>query len=301
VRVLQGHKGTVRCVAYAPDGSHLASGGQDGIVRVWDLGEGTSSELPSKDKKHSVEALTFTPDGKRLIVGMGGQQGGLIVWDWLQKKRRQVVETRLNLGVRSLVHLPDRPLVMAASWDRILLSWEVPGGARGKAGVPQPFETEASGSFIGLAASPNGNTLAATTWESEVFLLDTRTGKVKELMEGEDPVQAVAWSPDGKYIATGEQMSNILVWQAEPLYDVAHPEGHEWVVFALAFGPDGRTLLSGGADATVRVWDVPDGKERACYRWTGQCVTCLAVSPDGMTAAAGGVEGTLVLWDLEEG
>jgi WD40 repeat protein len=294
MRVLPGHLGTIRCVSYAPDG-RLASGAEDGTIRIWNTSSGTAERV-LKGKAGGVETLTFTHDGKWLAAGTA--EGRLVLYDW-EKGRKVAEATGPAGGVRALAHAVDRPAVLVLGWNRGLFWWEIGGSRRRGFPPPQPFAPDFRSMITALAFSPDGATLAGPTWDDEgIALLDARTGEQKGDLYAEDPVLAVAFSADGKFVAAGEQMGAVVIWDVERESDVAHLAGHEWVVFAVAFSRDGTSLISGGADGTVRVWDVAARQQRECYRWTGQCVTCLAISPDGMTAAAGGAEGSLVVWDL---
>ncbi|MCC6417489.1 MAG: serine/threonine protein kinase [Gemmataceae bacterium] len=114
------------------------------------------------------------------------------------------------------------------------------------------------------------------------------------------PVRAVAFSPDGKLVASGGDDELICVWQADTLEEYRLLRGHKGPVRSLAFTPDGR-LLSGGADRTVRLWDVKRRKEVLKLEGHTDPVACLAVSVDGTRALSGGagaVDCTVRLWSL---
>jgi WD40 repeat protein len=132
-----------------------------------------------------------------------------------------------------------------------------------------------------------------------VYLLDPRTGKTKEEIEGGTPVDSLAYAPDGR-LASGDAGGNVVLYDVGTNFDRWMPGGHEGNVFALAFTPDGKRLLSGGLDGTVRVWDAAGLRELHTYTWHKSWVSCLAVSPDGMTAAAGSEDTTVVVWDLAD-
>jgi WD40 repeat protein len=114
------------------------------------------------------------------------------------------------------------------------------------------------------------------------------------------PVNSVAWSADGKRIASGGQDYVIRVWDAETMREQAVLRGHTREVQSVALSRDGRHLLSGGWDETVRWWDVETGQELRRLGGHGQ-VTGVALSPDGHRALSGHHDRTLHLWDLDTG
>lgn len=110
-------------------------------------------------------------------------------------------------------------------------------------------------------------------------------------------VWSAAFSPDGRYIASGSIDRSVRLWEVETrclrLTLVGHTEG----VRAVAFSPDSQSLATAAPDRTVRLWDVPTGKERAVLH--GCSGNALAFSPDGALLAAGGSDDVVRLWEVE--
>jgi WD40 repeat protein len=113
-------------------------------------------------------------------------------------------------------------------------------------------------------------------------------------------VRSVAWSTDGKQIASGGDDDVIRVWDAQTMRERAVLRGHTREVMSVVFSPDGRRILSGGMDETVRWWEAETGQELRRFQGHGQ-VDGVALSPDGRRALSGHHDRTLRLWDLETG
>jgi WD40 repeat protein len=290
VLILRGHINAVRCLAYSPDGRLLASGSDDATARLWDLGGG--SEPTRLEPGGSVEAIGFTPDAKRLVIGTA--RGLLHLYDRARAEYPHTQEAHRNAdGLRCLAHHPSRPLIATGGWDGAVRTWTADSLQRvGR------FENGRE-AITALAFSPDGTTLAAAGFGGSIYLLDAHTCKPRTTLKDYASVLALAYSPDGNWLATAGGGGPISLWDRAGGQAPAALEGHTWTVYALAFTPDGRHLISGSADGTVRQWGV-DGRLLHTFQWHTRWVTCLAVAPDGLTAAAGSEDCTIVIWDLPE-
>ena len=109
-------------------------------------------------------------------------------------------------------------------------------------------------------------------------------------------VLAVAYSPDGRYLASGGCDCKVHIWNANNTNEINTFAGHTEWVDTVAWSPDGRYMASAGADTTVRVWEALSGKIISIYRGHTNIVTSVAWSPDGKFIASASYDKTVQVW-----
>jgi WD40 repeat protein len=346
-RTLATRAGAVSALAFAPDGTRLACAGRDGSVRIWDARSG-AERLVLRIPDGELDGLAFSPDGTRL-AGAGGRavrlwdahSGALLLTlahpapvhcvafspagDHLASASDavQVWDTATGRPLLTLTGHPPMHWVAFRPDGRTLASLggdsDNPGALRelrlwdartGASLLVQP------GAARSAAFSPDGGRLACPA-DSAVVVLDLRAGSEALVLRGHlGPLEAVAFSPDGKTLAstggggpvvTPDQRArasagidpSIKLWDGRTGVGLRTLHGHTGRVSALAFSPDGKTLASGSADQTVRLWDVRSGVLRRILpvRFTGG----LAFSPDGRHLACGEAANLVGVWDPDRG
>jgi len=289
---LAGHSAAVRCVAFSGDGAFLASGGDDGSVCLWDLRTRTTFWATAETMSRSIEAVAFTPDSKTVLAG--DSQGKLFCFARLRLRRVLALSAHTS-GVRAILPHPDGSRFLTTGWNKEVCTWTLKRSKRSRlCTLP---EAPAS-----AALSPDGATLAIGLSQSNrVLLIDAQSGTARtSLAKGDGSVHAVAFSPDGSLVASGNASGQIGLWELVNPVRLRVLEGHTWPVYGLAFTPDGRRLISASADKTARVWDVGSGRELHVYQWHKTWMTSLAIAPDGLTVATGGDDKMVSVWDVPE-
>jgi WD40 repeat protein len=146
------------------------------------------------------------------------------------------------------------------------------------------------------ALSSSSTTVPTPTPRPQGSVLNTYRGHT-------DRVTSVAWSPNGKSIASGSLDQTARIWavNSSDHYPPVIYHGHTAGVQAVAWSPDSNRVVSGSIDKTVQVWDAFTGEHVAIYRGHTGFVNTVAWSPDGKNIASGSADGTVRLWDVATG
>jgi WD40 repeat protein len=112
---------------------------------------------------------------------------------------------------------------------------------------------------------------------------------------------AVAYSPDGKLLAIGDEDGFLSLWDARSGDVVRELQGHLIRITDLSFSPDGRYLASSSADTLVKIWDVTTGQALANLQGHSDIIDTIAFSADGSSLASADREGLVLIWDIDEG
>ncbi|HEU5370730.1 MAG TPA: WD40 repeat domain-containing serine/threonine-protein kinase [Ktedonobacterales bacterium] len=291
----RGHFDKVNAVAWSPDGDHIASGGDDQTVHIWESASGKKRHaLPQAGP---VYALSWSPDGEQLAWVNG--TGTARLWNSYMKDFDDTAFYRLGFlkGLLSLAWSPDGARLAAGGMGRTVEVWEAKTGKHLLSYKSQKrfFEDTAIHS---VAWSSDGQWLASGSVDGIVQVWDATTGSLRcAYRESQLRYRGgIAWSPDASYIASAGSENTVHIWDAATANVYLVLRGHASPIKTVAWSPDGKYVASGSSDQTVRVWDVAAAREALVYIHREGEVNAVAWSPDSMLMASAGDDHQVHIW-----
>lgn len=210
-----GHIAFPLCVAFSPDGEHVASAGMDPIVRVW---EATTGKEVQALEGHDwpVHGVTFSPDGRS--VASCSADRTVRVWDRTTGQQLLVLEPRHASRAANAAFSRDGKLLASAGWDRTVKVWDTSTWK-----LLNDLH-DSSGAAAQCVAFGHDGRLAWGSTDSTVKVWDGPGAEPQVLRGHTSWVQGVAFSPNGQWIASASLDGTVKVWKAPPKPQASAPE-----------------------------------------------------------------------------
>ena len=296
IMTLKGHEECVADVAFTPDGKRLVSCSWDGI-KIWDIA--VSRELARLIGHNcQVESVAFSPDGKQIVSA--DCDGGIKLWDISNgTEQKTILNHTGGLRARHVAFSPDGERIVSGDSSGTFRIWDTATGEELTTfHGPKGWSSENAVEF-----SPDGKLVASCSggMDMTVNVWDATTGKELITLKGHELwVSCVAFSPNGKFIASGG-CDSIKIWESTTGRDIRTLRGHYGNITFVAFSSDGKKIISSCCeDQTVKLWDAITGVELMTFKH-GDLVLSATLSPDGKRVVSGCANGEAIIWDVATG
>jgi RNA polymerase sigma factor (sigma-70 family) len=286
---LAAHERAARALAFSGEGGRLASGGDDGRVRVWDPIRAEEVLTLRGPAARPVRAVAFSRGGDFLAAG--NDDGAVFTWDLRGKGRPTPAVVFDGAGREVHAVWVGAGGAVARAWCDGCVEWRggPPGGPRSLPGQ--------GGKVHGVALGREGRTAAWAMHDGRVMLWDLARGEQRgHFRVHSGQVCCLTFSPEGDRAASADQSAALKVWDTTTGRERAAAKAPRGPVRALALAPGGKLLAWGGDDGLVRVWDAEAGKELAALAGHRGRIHSVAFSPDGHFLASASSDGAVKLW-----
>ena len=320
----------IRTFAVSPDAKTVARANRNGEIRIWNANTGEELSVFSTGHKQQLTALVFSPDSTTIA---SGHANTVILWDALNLT--QLANGMDPKGwINALVFSPDGSAVSGIrgfAYKKNTLGPLIKEGVKSTlnswhartADTMSNLTVESSQGMapripglggttfstvgrVGVSVFSQKGNMLATSVNSEkatedyrftVHVWDIPDRKLNLTLKGHtDKVNALAFTRDGKVLASGSDDGTIQLWDISiGLPTRSLPAGK---TDALAFSTDGKILVSASSTDSIQLWDVTSGSQRTSLKSENGYITVLTFSTDGKILASGDRYGTIQLWDI---
>jgi WD40 repeat protein/serine/threonine protein kinase len=306
IMTIHGQHARAISIAFSPDGRYIANANMDNTIKVWNAE--TGEEIRTiRGHDWLTYSVSFSPDSQRLVSC--SWDGTVKLWDLTMDRERFDLQGRIDENllneesdfppgyghvVTSLAFSPDSRRVASASHDRTIRLWDLKTGTE-----IMTFPRQGTCVVFG----PDGKRIAVCGQGRSFKIFDAETGtEVMALSGHKGLVETVAFSPDGKLVASGcREDKTIKVWNAisgEELMSLARSGSS---VISIAFSPDNKHIVSGSYEGEVNLWDLSSDVKPMILGGDAPPITSVAFSPDGKRFASGSYDRTIKIWDATNG
>ncbi len=287
---LTAHSKSIFSLAISPDGQILASGSDDGTIKIWRLNQGEQLRTLTGHSA-TVYSLIISPDGQKLVSGSGDKT----IKIWQLSTGQHIRTLTVHSGtIYSLVMSRDGQTLVSSSGDKTIKIYEF------NTGKVLHTITGHSDFVRCLAISPDGKTLVSGSDDKTIKIWQLSTGKeIRTLTNHSGWIYSLAISADGQTLVSGSSDKTINIWHLSTGQKIGSITGYSSTVWYLGISPDGQTLVSGSGDKTIKIWQLSTRQELCTLSGHSGNIYALAISPDGQTLVSGSSDNTVKVWRVQ--
>src|SRR5450755_790290 len=296
------HSSRITAIAWSPDGKYLASASYDRTAQVWDASNGKHI-LTYKGHSQHVNALAWSHDSKYLASA--SDDGTVQTWE-ARTGKTLITFRGHNEEVSAVAWSPDDFYIASVGSDKMVSVWKA------KTEKSIYIYSGHSDKIHCIAWSPDGRRVASAGKDRKVHIWDPTkelpkrsflssilsfTRKIETLNTHNGQIFSVAWSPDGRRIASASSDRRVLVGDVQTRRQVfSMGENSTTIKNSVVWSPRGEHIAIGGNDKAVQIWNV--GTQKLTFTYAGHTgyVTTISWSPDGRRVASAGSDRTIQVW-----
>ena len=285
IKKFPGHQKGVWRVSFSPNGQLLATGGDNGIVRLWNLQGQQIAELPGH--RNSIWGISFSPDGQRLATA--GYDSTVSVWNL--QTHQQIEELRHESHVWSVSFTPDGQQLATGDNQGTIRLWNL------QSRQPRTELRGHQGAVWSIAFNRNSQgqatsrvDMVSTGNDGTIRLWNLQDKYVAEFKEHKEKVRSIDFTPDGQYLATGDEKGFVRLWNLHDRRLAAKFGGKCDAINSLSFSRTSQQLASGDEKGSVCLWNLQNRQLVARFKGYFYPITNLSFSPNGQQLAVAGKE-----------
>jgi WD40 repeat protein len=272
-------------------GHLLAAGDYSGQVYVWDVRDGSRTELSVAG---STGRLCWVRQGEQRHILVGCEDGRVEMWDVDSLQQVQVFSSSQSLGeIYAVVSSDDGSLVACDAGDGMLIVYNIHTGE-----VAHSYKH--SHEIRSVAFSPTASILAFAS-DEEVCLWFYTTDRIVIFTGHLSLVNSVVFSPNGRFVASSAYDGTLRLWETDTTNPAPDDIHHSHEIYSVHFSNDGQLIVSASSDKTIKIWDTPTGTLCTTLKGHTSQVWDAIILPDNVHVVSRNDDDILTVWDWQTG